>query len=60
MTLNSVDFLSFFSFLSFLFFLSRVCRNLNSWGCRLWCAMPDGMMTDAQGSVRDAQQCSKV
>ena len=25
------------------------------WGCRLWCAMPNGMMTDAQVSVGDAE-----
>ena len=41
--------------------LARVCRNLNSWGCTLWCAMPNGMMTDAQVlvSVGDAEKCSR-
>ena len=26
--------------------LARVCRNLNSWGCRVGCEIPDGMVTD--------------
>jgi len=26
--------------------LATVCRNLNSWGCRVGCAIPDGMVTD--------------
>ena len=26
--------------------MARVCRNLNSWGCRVRCAIPDGMVTD--------------
>jgi len=40
--------------------LARVCRNLNSWGCRVGCAIPDGMVTDVHMSVGDAQQCSKA
>jgi len=39
--------------------LARVCRNLNSWGCRVGCAIPNGMVTDVHMSVGDAQQCSR-
>ena len=39
--------------------LARVCRNLNSWGCRVGCAIPDGMVTDVHLSVGDAQHCSR-
>ena len=26
--------------------LARVCKSLSSWGCKVWCAIPNGMMTD--------------
>ncbi len=39
--------------------LARVCRNLNSWGCRVGCAIPDDMVTDVHMSLWDAQQCSR-
>ncbi len=26
--------------------LARVCRKLKSWGCKVGCAIPDGMVTD--------------
>ena len=41
------------------FILARFCRNLNSGDCRLRCAMPNGMMTDAQVSVGDAEKRSR-
>jgi len=39
--------------------LARVCRNLNSWACRVGCAIPNGMVTDVHMLVGDAQQCSR-
>jgi len=38
--------------------LARVCRNLNSWGCKVGCAIPDGMVTTVHISIWDARQCS--
>ena len=46
-------------YLAGIFKLARACRNLNSWGCRVGCAIPDGMVTDVHMSVWDAQQCSR-
>ena len=40
------------------FFLARVCRNMHGWGCRVGCAIPDGMVNNIHMSVGDAQQCS--
>ena len=40
--------------------LARVCRNLNSWGCTVGCAIPDGMLTHVHMSVWDAQQCLRL
>ena len=34
-------------------------QDLNSWGCRVGCAIPNGMVTDVHMSVGDAQQCSR-
>ncbi len=39
--------------------LARVCRNLKSWGSKVGCATPDGMVTDVNVSVWDAHQCSR-
>ncbi len=39
--------------------LIRVRRNLNSWGCRVVCAIPDGLVTDDHMSIWDARQCSR-
>ncbi len=34
-------------------------QDLNSWSCRVVCAIPNGTVTDVHMSVGDAQQCSR-
>ena len=40
--------------------LAGDCRNLNSFGCTLWCAVPSDMVPDVHMSVGHAQECSRL